>query len=366
MRLGYFTMPFHPPERAFAETLKEDREAAILADRLGFYEAFFGEHVTDPCEPIPSCLTFIASIAYETRNMRLGSGTLNLPNNHPATMAAVAAMVDHMLEGRFVMGISMGALATDWEVFGNLDRDKQAMFVEAIDQMLAIWSGEPPYDISGEFWNISTARSMNPQINLGQMPKPFQSPHPEIVCTALAPYSRGLVEAAKRGWSPVSSNFLQPAFVASHWEKYLEGCQEVNQPGDWENWRVARMVFVANDHETAMRYGKGVDGPYGQCMNAILYKLNRAGKIATLKESLDQPDDDITLEYCMDRLVIAGDPENVTEQILDFRDMAGPFGTLLYVGVDWQDAQLARRSMELMAEKVMPAVNASIAAQAAQ
>ncbi len=83
MKLGYFTMPFHPPEKALTESLKEDREAAILADRLGFHEAFFGEHVTDPCEPVPSCLTFIASIAYETKQMRLGSGTLNLPNGHP-------------------------------------------------------------------------------------------------------------------------------------------------------------------------------------------------------------------------------------------------------------------------------------------
>ena len=48
------------------------------------------------------------------------------------------------------------------------------------------------------------------------------------------------------------------------------------------------------------------------------------------------------------------------DQILAFRETIGDFGTLLYAGHDWVDPRLARRSMELMAEKVMPAVNAAI------
>ena len=44
MKLGFFTMPIHPPERNYSETLKEDRQAILLADELGFTEAFIGEH----------------------------------------------------------------------------------------------------------------------------------------------------------------------------------------------------------------------------------------------------------------------------------------------------------------------------------
>jgi alkanesulfonate monooxygenase SsuD/methylene tetrahydromethanopterin reductase-like flavin-dependent oxidoreductase (luciferase family) len=80
VKLGFFTMPMHPPGRNYTQTLKEDREAVILADRLGFSEAFIGEHATDICESIPSCLAFIASLASETKRIKLGSGTLNLPN----------------------------------------------------------------------------------------------------------------------------------------------------------------------------------------------------------------------------------------------------------------------------------------------
>jgi hypothetical protein len=45
MKLGFFTMPMHPPGRNLTETLKEDRAAVILADRLGYCEALIGEHV---------------------------------------------------------------------------------------------------------------------------------------------------------------------------------------------------------------------------------------------------------------------------------------------------------------------------------
>ena len=110
MKLGYFTMPLHSSERNYTQTLKEDREAIILADELGYSEAFIGEHVSDICETIPSCLSFIASLVDATKRIKLGSGTLNLPNGHPGQIASHVAMIDHMLEGRFLMGIGPGGL----------------------------------------------------------------------------------------------------------------------------------------------------------------------------------------------------------------------------------------------------------------
>ena len=54
VKLGYFAQPIHPLSRSYADILAENIEAAVLADRLGFDEAFFGEHFTDLCEPITS------------------------------------------------------------------------------------------------------------------------------------------------------------------------------------------------------------------------------------------------------------------------------------------------------------------------
>jgi alkanesulfonate monooxygenase SsuD/methylene tetrahydromethanopterin reductase-like flavin-dependent oxidoreductase (luciferase family) len=90
-------------------------------------------------------------------------------------------------------------------------------------------------------------------------------------------------------------------------------------------------------------------------------KLGRLGLFTTHR---DQPDEEVTLDGVLDELVITGTPESVTEQILAFREEIGEFGELVYAGLDWVDPQLARRSMELMAQKVMPAVNASLGSTA--
>jgi hypothetical protein len=75
MRLGYFTMPVHPMHRDWAETLKEDREAIILADQLGFHDAFMGEHLTDRCENVTNSMVFQASLISETKRIKLATGT---------------------------------------------------------------------------------------------------------------------------------------------------------------------------------------------------------------------------------------------------------------------------------------------------
>lgn len=362
MELGFFTMPIHPLEKDWRQSLKEDREAFLLADELGFVEAYSGEHVTDKAENITSCMMFIASLAYETKNIRLGTGTVNMPNSHPAAVAAQAAMLDHMLDGRFNFGISPGGLASDAEVFGNLDADRQAMFLECINQVLQIWESEVPYSIEGQYWNISTERTQMPDIGQGIMPKPLQRPHPPIVVTAVAPFSKGVTEAAARGWDPISANFLMPQWVASHWPKYKEGCERMGRPADSANWRVAKSVFVADDLDTAREYATGPNSPYVFYYKQLFTKLKKHGRINLFKEYKDQPDDEVTLEHVCDRLIIWGTPDKVTDDLLKFREETGEFGTLLYAGKDWTDYDLGRRSMILLAEKVKPAVNTAIGA----
>jgi len=361
MKLGFFTMPMHPPGRNLTQTLKEDREAVILADRLGYCDALIGEHATDVCESIPSCLTFIASVAFETEQIRLGSGTVNLPNNHPVQVAANVAMLDHLLEGRFLFGIGPGGLRSDMEALGNLDRDRNAMFVEAIDHILALWAGDAPYRLKGEFWDISTERTLIAEAGQGVMIRPYQKPHPPILVTVVVPHSKGLVAAARRGWQPVSANFLQPKWAATHYPMYEEGCRLGGLTAQRSDWRVCKSIFVAEDDRAAQRYAKSVDGPYGFYFWNLLTKRRSSGSTDIFKHDRSVPDAAVTIEYMLDRLVIAGSPSSVAEQLLQFRDSIGDFGTLLYCGHDWAETALARRSMELMAEKVMPQVNAAIA-----
>ena len=84
MNLGFFTMPIHPMDKDWRQCLREDREAFVLADELGFTEGYVGEHVTDRSENITSSAMFIATLADATKRIKLGTGTVNLPNSHPA------------------------------------------------------------------------------------------------------------------------------------------------------------------------------------------------------------------------------------------------------------------------------------------
>lgn len=366
MKLGTFMMPLHPPGRNATETLAEDRDAVLLADRLGYCEAFVGEHVTDLAENVTSCLMFLASLAHDTKNIVLGSGTINMPNSHPAAIAAQVAMLDHILKGRFIMGISPGGLMSDAEVFGNYQRSRNAMFVESINMVLKIWESEGPLDLEGEFFKLSTAKTAIPEIGQGLILKPYQRPHPRIVGTAVAPFSQGVTEMAKRGWQPISANFLLPEWVNTHWPKYVEGREAVGEKASTAEWRVAKSIFVADDERTAQRYGKSEEGPYHFYFKQLVRKLvGFSGRSNLFKLDQSQPDSEITPQYVTNKLVIAGTVDTVVEQILAFRAQIGDFGTLLYACHDWMDPALGKRSMQLMAEEVMPRVNAAIASESA-
>src|ERR1700742_2799802 len=360
MNLGFFTMPIHPLGKDWRLSLREDREAFLLADELGFTEAYVGEHITDQAENITSGLAFLAWIAAATKQIKLGTGTLNMPNTHPASVAASIAMLDHMLDGRFILGISPGGLLSDAEMFGNLDADRNAMFLEAINQVLEIWANEPPYNIKGKYWNISTEKTLMKDIGQGIIARPRQKPHPPIVVTAIAPFSKEVREAAARGWDPISANFLIPACVKNHCPKYVEGCKRAGRTADPANWRVAKSVFVSKNAATAKAYATDPNGPYVYYYRSLFTKLKKNGRIELFKTRRDQPDDEVTLQSICDQLIIHGTPESVADQLLKFQEQVGTFGTLLYAGKDWKDRELGRQSMILMAEKVLPRVNAGM------
>jgi alkanesulfonate monooxygenase SsuD/methylene tetrahydromethanopterin reductase-like flavin-dependent oxidoreductase (luciferase family) len=89
-------------------------------------------------------------------------------------------------------------------------------------------------------------------------------------------------------------------------------------------------------------------------------KLIGNGRPELFKTSREQADSEITLDFVLDSLVLCGTPESVTDQVLALRETVGDFGTLVYAGHDWADPALARTSMRLMAEEVMPRINAAL------
>jgi alkanesulfonate monooxygenase SsuD/methylene tetrahydromethanopterin reductase-like flavin-dependent oxidoreductase (luciferase family) len=354
MKLGFFTMPLHPVGRDWRQTLAEDREAVLLAEKLGFEEAFIGEHVTDLAETITSCLIFIATLARDTRRIKLGSGTVNLANRHPAATAAEIAMVDTLLEGRFILGVGPGGLPSDAEMMETRDADRNAIFLESIEHMIALWTQDPPYRLKGKRWQLSTERTWMPDLGMGGMLRPFQKPHPPIVVTAILPDSGGIAAAAARGWAPISANFVQPWVVRTHWPKYAEGCARAGREARGEDWRVAKSIFVAEDDATLRRLTRDPGNPFAYYFRNLQRKAQFTRGSALFKHEPSVPDAALTDEYLVSQLLVSGTPNEVADRLAAFRDHVGPFGTLLYCGHDWADPKAMRRSMELMAEKVLP------------
>ena len=142
-----------------------------------------GEHLTDKAENVTNSLLFLATLIPETKTIKLGSGTSNLSHSHPTLLASQAAMFDHLAKGRFIFGISPGALASDAEALGILDQDRNKMFAEAIDVILAIWEREPPYNIDfpDNRFKVTTERTYWAEVGTGIIMQPYQKPRPEIV-----------------------------------------------------------------------------------------------------------------------------------------------------------------------------------------
>ena len=353
-------MPVHRLGRNYTECLQEDRDAVILADKLGFSEAYVGEHLTDAAESITNAMLFQAA----------SSRRLSRSNWAPAQRTYLTLIPCLWRPRRqcwiiFYRAVSFwdqpGCARSNAEALGIRGLDRNQMFAESITHILDIWGGEPPYDLRGKRWKISTRETLMPEIGLGPIVKPFQKPHPPIVCTVVAPFSKGVIEMGKRGFLPISANFLLDKWVKTHWDNYSQGCEESGREASSEDWRVARSIFVHDDHKTAIDYGKKHErSPYRFYFKQLYTKLKKAKRHEVFKPEKNFPDEELNLDYIVDNLVIAGDINSVVDQILAFREITGDFGTLLYAGKDWEDKELSKRSMELMATKVMPAINSAI------
>ena len=227
-------------------------------------------------------------------------------------------MLDNLFEGRFILGVGAGVLRSDAEALGLLDADRQAMFVESIDQVLAIWAGQAPYDIKGKFWNIST---MKTQLAGGRHGRHRQAlPEAASVHCRHRVRSRarkGVVELGKRGWGPVSSKPAARQLPRQPLDELRQGRGRRRAARPTATiWRVARSIFVAEDSKVAKAYG-GDDpkSPYRFYMRQLLTKLGKFKRSASFKSRPDMPDEEVTLDYVLENIVIRGTVNEVVDRI---------------------------------------------------
>ena len=87
--------------------------------------------------------------------------------------------------------------------------------------------------------------------------------------------------------------------------------------------------------------------------NLATYKL-----LSIFKPDPDMPDAELTWQRCLELMVISGSPKRVLDQLVTLMDQLGYFGTLLVTQKDWDDKEVHKKSMRLLAEQVMPKLTA--------
>ncbi len=360
MRLGMFMHPIQDFKRGYHTLLFEDMEIIKVADEVGFDEVWLGEHFALPSEPIQSPLMLYAALINQTKHIKFGSGVLCLPYQHPAIIAGLAAQFDHMSEGRFLMGIGPGATPPDFEMFKLLEADRMEMLVESIDMIHGIWASDPPYEFHGKYWDFVIKDNVIADLGVGAMGKPYQKPHPPVMLPSMSRGSASIRLAAQRDWLSISANFVPQSVLKGHWRDYLDERSKLGKEPDPSKWRAGRTLLVTETDAEAREYLRRPDNALHWYFEYIIGITRFGGFVHMLKDDPDMPDDEVTPEYCIDKIVIAGSPETVAKKLAAFREDVGPFETLIISQHDWVHKDLWRRHMELVATEMMPRLRAEI------
>ncbi|HEU5190196.1 MAG TPA: LLM class flavin-dependent oxidoreductase [Methylomirabilota bacterium] len=145
MRLGLFSVVDHYPAemgRSTGEFYAELLEQAEAAEEWGFDSFWVAEHHFHEYGAVPRPPILLSAVAQRTRRIRLGSGVVVLPFDHPLRVAEDYAMVDVLSAGRLNLGVGSGYLKHEYAGFGVDPEDKRARFDEALEVLLRAWTGE--------------------------------------------------------------------------------------------------------------------------------------------------------------------------------------------------------------------------------
>ena len=359
MKLGLFMMPSHPPERELFAAHTWDLDYLALCDELGYDEAWIGEHFTTPWEPIPCPDLMIAQALMRTKRIKLGTGVHLLPFHHPVELAHRIAYLDHLAQGRFMLGIGSSGLPSDCAVFDvNMEEgEHRERTRESLEIMLKVWQAEAPFDYRGKFWNVNAIQTsfmgplMDPFASIYL--KPFQKPHPPIGVAAGSFRSPTVAIAGERGYIPMSLAF-STEYVNSQWEAIEEGALKAGRTPSRKEFRLVRDVYVADTDEQA-EY-EVLNGATGRAWREYLVPLLKTlGFGPGMKHHPDVPDEDLTVEYMMEHYWLTGSPETVERKLRKLFSEVGGFGGLLMLVYDYGgDNGGWEKSTRLLAQEVIP------------
>ena len=153
---------------------KELVEYGVRVEELGYNSVWVWDHVllgVEPNFPIINSLTTLTGIAARTRRLKIGTGVLVLPLRNPVTLAKQLSSIDHLSEGRLIMGMASGWYKREFDAVG-IPFDKRGKLMDENPEILKrLWT-EPKVDGKYMKHNISAAV---------MYPKPYQKPRMPIL-----------------------------------------------------------------------------------------------------------------------------------------------------------------------------------------
>ncbi len=340
MRFGTFMAPFHPAGEN--PTLLLDGDLALLEhmDRLGFDEAWIGEHHSAGTEVIASPEIFIATAAERTRNIRLGSGVISASYHNPLWVAERAVLLDHLTKGRFMLGLGPGALPSDAAMIGLDMPATRELLEQALDVIVRLMADEV-VTFKNDRWDLREAR-----LHL----RPYTPGGPEIAVAAVASPA-GPRLAGRYGLGLLSIGATTAAgfdVLGLHWDVMEERSAHYGVTVDRDAWRLVGLMHIAESREQAYRdVEHGIEDWFDYFQHTAAFPQMDVGAGTNVREFIDFVNDS--------GLGTVGTPDDACEQIERLvKQSGGGFGAYLQVAHDWADPAAKWRSYELFARHVMP------------
>ena len=336
MRFGLFLAPFHRVGENPTLALDRDLELITRADRLGFDEAWVGEHHSFARELIANPLLFIAAAAQRTRRIKIGSGVTSLPYHHPLMVADDIVQLDHMTRGRAMLGVGPGALTSDAYMMGINPLDQRRRMSESLEAIVALLEADAPVSRESDWFTLREARL--------QMAS-YSEPYPPIaVATVNTPSGAQL--AGRLGLGLLSLTAIEHEAFERTWAWTEEAAGEAGQTVDRANWRVTVPIHIAETRERAIR-----EVEEGFLRRA--YGGDGSGESAAGEQNLGTQGASIH-EPIERASVIVGSPEDAIAFVERMVDRSGGFGCLLGLAHEWASTENTHKSLELWARYVMP------------
>jgi limonene 1,2-monooxygenase len=346
MRNGIFLAPFHSLDQDPTEALHRDLELLENLDRLGYEEAWIGEHHSAGFEIIASPEVFIAAAAERTTNIRLGTGVVSLPYHNPLMTANRIIQLDHQTRGRVMLGVGPGLLPSDAMMLGIDPMIQRERMIEGLKVIMRLFNGEVVTEKS-DWYNLINARAHL---------LPYTKPHPEIaVASAVSP--SGGRAAGKYGLGMLcvaATNAYGFDALATNWQVANEIAAENGRTMDRSRLRLVGPVHLAESRDQAR---KNVE--YG--IRQWLEYFNRLNPLAPKSTTgKDQIDDMID-----SGAAVIGTPADAIAQLQRLEAKQGEFGAFLQLAHNWASFENTIKSYDLWAEHVAPVFkNANVSRQA--